>query len=83
MLHHPRLRKYAALVHEDLPPPIRAICTNGCSSRRLSASSPVWSITLIAKIILYWMWPPVLRLYLGASAWRSSRAWPRVSPSPV
>jgi chloride channel protein, CIC family len=65
LLRHPRLRKYAAFVHEDLT------ATYSRDLHRWLIVAPVMGvltgllITLIAQIILKWMWPPILRYYLA------------------
>lgn len=62
---HPRLRKYAAFVHEDLT------ATYSRDLHRWLIVAPVMGvltgllITLIAQVILKWMWPPILRYYLA------------------
>jgi len=62
---HPRLRKYAAFVHEDLT------ATYSRDLHRWLIVAPVMGvltgllITLIAQVILKWMWPPILRFYLA------------------
>lgn len=64
-MRHPRLRKYAAFVHEDLT------ATYSRDLHRWLIVAPVMGvltgllITLIAQIILKWMWPPILRYYLA------------------
>jgi len=61
----PRFRKYTALLHQDL----RATYSRDLHKWLLIA--PIMGvivglvITLIAKIILEWMWPPILRYYLA------------------
>lgn len=65
LLKSPRIRKYTDLVHEDLT------ATYGRDLHEWLMIAPVLgvitglTITLIAKIILYWIWPPILRLYLA------------------
>jgi chloride channel protein, CIC family len=65
LMRHPRLRKYAAFVHEDLT------ATYSRDLHRWLIVAPVMGvltgllITLIAQIILKWMWPPILRYYLA------------------
>lgn len=62
---HQRLRKYTALIHEDLS------ATYSRDLHKWLIVAPIIGgvtglvITLIAKVILYWMWPPVLRYYLA------------------
>ncbi len=68
LLNHPRIRKYADLVHEDLS------ATYSRDLHEWLIIAPVigvvtgLTITLIAKIILFWMWPVVLHLYLAHPA---------------
>ncbi|MGH9691449.1 MAG: chloride channel protein [Candidatus Acidiferrales bacterium] len=63
-LNHPLLRKYASLVHEDMT------ATYSRDLHKWLIISPVLGvvtgllITLIAEIILKWMWPPILQFYL-------------------
>lgn len=65
ILNHPLLRKYTALVHEDLS------ATYSRDLHKWLIIAPIVGvvtglvITLIAKIILYWLWPPLLSYYLG------------------
>lgn len=65
LMRHPRLRKYAAFVHEDLT------ATYSRDLHRWLIVAPIMGvltgllITLIAQIILKWMWPPILRYYLA------------------
>lgn len=65
ILDHPLLRKYSSLVREDLA----ATYTRDLHKWLLIA--PVMGvatgllIALIASTILQWMWPPILRVYLG------------------
>src|SRR5215469_5782410 len=65
LMSHPRLRKYAAFVHEDLT------ATYSRDLHRWLIVAPVMGvltgllITLIAQVILKWMWPPILRFYLA------------------
>ena len=65
VLGHPRLRKYRSLVREDLT------ATYSRDLHEWLLISPVIGvvtglvITLVAKIILFWMWPPVFAYYLS------------------
>ncbi len=65
VLDHPLLRKYTALVREDLS------FTYSRDLHKWLIIAPIIGvitgliITLIAEIILTWMWPPLLRYYLG------------------
>ena len=64
ILRHPRLRKYTALVQEDLS------VTYSRSLHEWLLIAPIIGvltglvITLVAKVVLGWMWPPVLAYYL-------------------
>lgn len=64
LMRYPRLRKYAGFVHEDLT------ATYSRDLHRWLLVAPVMGvltgllITLIAQVILKWMWPPILRFYL-------------------
>jgi len=64
ILNHPLLRKYTSLVQADLS------ATYSRDLHKWLLIAPIIGIvtgliiTLIAKIILYWMWPPILALYL-------------------
>lgn len=64
VLDHPLLRKYTALVHEDLS------ATYSRDIHKWLVISPILGVitglvvTLIAEIILHWMWPPLLHYYL-------------------
>jgi chloride channel protein, CIC family len=66
---HPRLRKYAGLVRKDLA------ATYARDLHKWLIVAPVvgiitgLAITLIAEIILQWMWPPILRAYLAHPVW--------------
>jgi chloride channel protein, CIC family len=68
LMRHPRLRKYAAFVHEDLS------ATYSRDLHRWLIVAPIMGvltgllITLIVQVILRWMWPPVLRYYLAHPA---------------
>jgi chloride channel protein, CIC family len=65
LLKSPRIRKYTDMVHEDLA------ATYSRDLHEWLIVAPVigvvtgLTITLIAKIILYWIWPVILRLYLA------------------
>lgn len=65
LMRYPRLRKYAGFVHEDLT------ATYSRDLHRWLLVAPVMGvltgllITLIAQVILKWMWPPILRFYLA------------------
>ncbi|MGH9402431.1 MAG: chloride channel protein [Terriglobia bacterium] len=64
ILNHPLLRKYTALIHEDLS------ATYSRDLHKWLVIAPIIGvasglvITLIAKIILSWMWPRLLAYYL-------------------
>ena len=65
VLHHPLLRKYAPLIHEDLT------AVYARDLRKWLVIAPIIGvitgllITGIAVIILNRMWPPILNFYLG------------------
>ncbi|MGH9360253.1 MAG: chloride channel protein, partial [Terriglobia bacterium] len=65
ILNHPLLRKYTALIHEDLS------TTYSRDLHKWLIIAPIIGvitgliITLIAEIILRWMWPRLLHYYLG------------------
>src|SRR5579884_874056 len=65
ILNHPRLRKYTALIHEDLS------ATYSRDLHKWLIVAPIVGVvtglvtTLLAKIILSWMWPPILAYYLS------------------
>ena len=65
----PRLRKYRGLVREDLA------ATYSRNLHEWLIIAPVIGvitglvITLVAKIILVWMWPRVFQAYLAHPAW--------------
>lgn len=69
ILNHPLLRKYTALIHEDLS------ATYSRDLHKWLVIAPIIGvatglvITLIAKIILTWMWPRLLAYYLGHPGW--------------
>jgi CIC family chloride channel protein len=64
LLDHPRLRKYTALVHEDLS------YTYSRDLHKWLIIAPIIGvvtgliITLLVKVILVWMWPPILAYFL-------------------
>jgi len=65
LMRNPRLRKYAALVHEDLS------ATYSRDLHRWLIVAPIMGVftgllvTLIVEVILQWMWPPLLRYYIA------------------
>jgi chloride channel protein, CIC family len=65
IVEHPLLRRYTSLVREDLS------ATYSRDLHKWLIIAPVMGvaagllITLIAQIILKWMWPPILRYYLA------------------
>lgn len=65
LMSYPRFRKYAGFVHEDLT------ATYSRDLHRWLIVAPVMGvltgllITLIAQVILKWMWPPILRFFLA------------------
>jgi chloride channel protein, CIC family len=64
ILRNPLLRKYTSLVHEDLT------ATYSRDLHKWLIIAPIMGvlagllITLVAEIVLKWMWPPILRFYL-------------------
>src|SRR5580693_8136924 len=64
LLNHPRLRKYRRLVHEDLSATYSRDLHEWLIIAPVIGVTTCLTITLIAKIILFWIWPVVLRLYL-------------------
>jgi CIC family chloride channel protein len=65
ILAHPRLKKYTALVHEDLSATYSRDLHKWLVIAPLIGVITGLVITLIAKIILYWMWPPLLAYFLA------------------
>src|SRR5215469_15790203 len=63
-LDHPRLRKYRDLVHEDLAATYMRDLHEWLLVAPVIGIITGLVITLIAKIILYWIWPVLLQLYL-------------------
>ncbi len=61
---HPRLRKYKDLIHEDLAATYMRDLHEWLLVAPVIGILTGLVITLIAKIILYWIWPVVLHLYL-------------------
>lgn len=65
ILNHPLLRKYTALVHEDLS------ATYSRDLHKWLIIAPIIGvitglvITLIAKVILVWLWPPIMAYFLA------------------
>lgn len=68
ILNHPLLRKYTALVHEDLS------ATYSRDLHKWLVIAPIIGvitglvITLIAKVILVWVWPPIMAYFLARPA---------------
>jgi len=64
ILRHPLLTKYTSFVHEDLT------ATYSRDLHKWLIIAPIMGvlagllITLVAEIVLKWMWPPILRFYL-------------------
>jgi CIC family chloride channel protein len=62
---YPKLRRYASLIREDLKE------TYSRDLHKWLVIAPILGvitgllITLLVKVILYWMWPPLLRYYLS------------------
>ncbi|MGH9328204.1 MAG: chloride channel protein [Terriglobia bacterium] len=69
ILNHPLLRKYTALVHEDLSAAYSRDIQKWLFLAPIIGAVTGLVITLIAKIILYWLWPPLLRYYLRHPAY--------------
>ncbi len=63
-LKSPRFRKYADLVHEDLSATYSRDLHEWLIIAPMIGVITGLTTTLIAKIILYWIWPVILRLYL-------------------
>ena len=61
---HPRLRRYAALVREDLAAVYSRDLHKWLFVAPIVGIVTGLVITLIATIILQWMWPPLLRVFL-------------------
>lgn len=64
ILNHPLLRKYTALVHEDLSATYSRDLHKWLIVAPIVGVATGLVVTLIAKIILYWMWPRILAYYL-------------------
>jgi len=64
VLNHPRLRKYRELVHEDLAATYMRDLHEWLLVAPIIGVITGLVITLIAKIILYWIWPVILQLYI-------------------
>ena len=64
LLNSPRFRKYADLVHEDLSATYSRDLHEWLIIAPMIGVITGLTTTLIAKIILYWIWPVILRLYL-------------------
>jgi CIC family chloride channel protein len=65
ILDHPLLKKYTALVHEDLSVTYSRDLHKWLFIAPLIGVITGLLITLIAKVILHWMWPPVLAYFLA------------------
>ncbi|MGH9355148.1 MAG: chloride channel protein, partial [Terriglobia bacterium] len=63
-LNHPLVRKYTALVHEDLSATYSRDLHKWLIVAPIVGVATGLVVTLIAKIILYWMWPRILAYYL-------------------
>ena len=64
ILEHPLLKKYTALVHEDLSQTYSRDLHKWLFVAPLIGVTTGLVITLIAEIILQWMWPPILAYFL-------------------
>ncbi|MGH9398486.1 MAG: chloride channel protein [Terriglobia bacterium] len=64
LLNHPLLRKYTALVHEDLSATYSRDLHKWLIIAPIIGVASGLVITLIAQIILRWMWPRILSYYL-------------------
>lgn len=67
-MNHPLLRKYTALVHEDLSATYSRDLHKWLIIAPIIGVASGLLITLIAEIILRWIWPPLLKYYLGHHA---------------
>lgn len=65
ILEHPLVKKYAALVHSDLSETYSRDIHKWLFIAPLVGVITGLVITLIAKIILQWMWPPLLNYFLA------------------
>ncbi|HEV2419047.1 MAG TPA: chloride channel protein [Terriglobia bacterium] len=65
ILNHPLLRKYTALVHEDLSATYSRDLHKWLIIAPIIGVASGLVITLIAEIILRWMWPRILTYYLA------------------
>lgn len=65
VLHHPLLRKYAPLVHEDLAAVYARDLQKWLVIAPIIGVATGLAITAIAVLILHIVWPPVLRYYLA------------------
>lgn len=65
ILDHPLFKKYSALVHEDLSETYSRDLHKWLFVAPLIGITTGLVITLIAEIILQWMWPPILGYFLA------------------
>ena len=65
ILDHPLLKKYSALVHEDLSETYSRDLHKWLFVAPLIGVTTGLLITLVAEIILQWMWPPILGYFLA------------------
>jgi CIC family chloride channel protein len=65
ILDHPLLKKYSALVHEDLSETYSRDLHKWLFVAPLIGITTGLLITLIVEIILQWMWPPILGYFLA------------------
>ncbi|MGH9350581.1 MAG: chloride channel protein [Terriglobia bacterium] len=68
ILNHPLLRKYTALIHEDLSATYSRDLHKWLIIAPIIGVASGLVITLIAEIILRWMWPRILAYYLAHPA---------------
>lgn len=69
LFEHPRLRKYAGLVHRDLVSIYSRDLHKWLIVAPIVGAATGLLITLLVEIILKWMWPPILKCYLAYPVW--------------
>ena len=69
ILNHPRVRRYVSLVREDLSLTYRRDLHKWLIVAPIMGVAAGLLISLIAAIILLWIWPPVLRFYYAHPAY--------------
>lgn len=62
---YPKLRRYAALVREDLSETFSRDLHKWLIVAPIMGVVTGLLITVLVKVILYWMWPPLLHFYLA------------------